>query len=260
MLTELEELVLEDLDEAEVTYFSVRIISKTNPARLEVPASFTATTGWPGAVQCSLLTSLRDPKEWPLQMGQLPSSSCVGNAVSDSTGWANFLRHMAVSVGDIIVFEFVDSRCLVASIAYHRGCPPQNVPEEPQVVNVIVPAEPQVVSVNVPELPQVVNVNSPFFKKKLRATHARAHKSARLDIPTAFWRAVGPEKFNGSLITLSGPGGEHVVQSSICVTPKQTFCFFGSGWSDFRALNDFHVGDTIVFTKVTECQYEVIKE
>lgn len=75
-----------------------------------------------------------------------------------------------------------------------------------------------------------------------------------------FWRSVGPEKFDGSLVTLSGPRGEHVVQSSLCVTPKQTFCFFSGGWSDFRTMNDLKLGDTVVFTKVTDCQYEVTKE
>ncbi|KAG0565589.1 hypothetical protein KC19_8G201700 [Ceratodon purpureus] len=159
MSTALEELVLDEIDETEAPYFTLRIISKTNPARLEVPASFTATTGWPGAAQCSLLTSLRDPKEWPLQMGQLPPSSRAGNAVSDSAGWINFLRHMPVSVGDILVFEHVDDRCLVASVAYHRGRRPQNAPEEPQVVHLDVPEDPQVLAVNVQELPQVVNVN-----------------------------------------------------------------------------------------------------
>ncbi|KAG0504969.1 hypothetical protein M758_N008000 [Ceratodon purpureus] len=248
MSNNLEKLVLEDLDEAAAGYFTIRIKSRTEPARL-VPASFTAMTGWPGAAQCSLLTSPRDRRGWPLQM-TLSSSSRVGNAISDTAGWANFLDAMAVSVGDILVFEMVDDRCLAASIAYHRGCLPRIVQTEPQVVNHdIVQAE-----------PQVVNESRPHFKKKLRLSHTRSDKSARLDIPTSFWRSVGPEKFNGSLVTLSGPRGQHVVQSSLCVTPKQTFCFFSSGWSDFRTMSNFDLGDTVTFTKVTDCRYEVTKD
>ncbi|KAG0575945.1 hypothetical protein KC19_3G210300 [Ceratodon purpureus] len=244
MSNDLEKLVLDDLDEAAGNYFTIRIISKTQPARLEVPAPFTAMTGWPGAAHCSLLTSYRGHREWPLQMTQVSSSSRVGNAISDSVGWANFIDHMAVSVGDILIFELVDDHTLEASIAYHRGRAPH--------------------SLHIPDSmhsdPQVVNANRPHFKKKLRISHTRADKSARLDIPTLFWRSVGPEKFDGSLVTLSGPRGEHVVQSSLCVTPKQTFCFFSGGWSDFRTMNDLKLGDTVVFTKVTDCRYEVTKE
>ncbi|KAG0617921.1 hypothetical protein M758_4G025000 [Ceratodon purpureus] len=248
-----ENLILEDLDEASGNHFTVRILSRTTPTRLEVPAPFSAATGWPGAVQCAVVTSLRNPLEWPLRMTQLSSSSCVGTAISDSYGWSKFTEHMAVSVGDVLDFELLDERCLLASIAYSRGRVPEVVPQEAQVTG---GHSPRVA----PEEPQVVNDSTPHFKKKLRPSHTRAHKSARLDIPTSFWRSMGQETFDGSLMTLSGPIREHVVRSSVCKTPKQTFCFFSSGWADFVSMNSLQVGDTIVFTKVTNCRYVVKKE
>ncbi|KAG0504335.1 hypothetical protein KC19_N041000 [Ceratodon purpureus] len=234
----LEKLILEDLDEAAAKYFTIRIAAKNRPTRLRVPADFTEATGWPRVAQCFVLTSSRSRTEWPLHMTQLSSSTCVGTAISDSAGWLNFMEHMPVSVGDILCFEIVDERTLVASIAYHRGRPPQIAVEKPQEVN----------------------VNAPHFRKKLRASHTRPHKSARLDIPTSFWRYRWAAKFDGSLLTLSGPVREHVVKSGMCVTAKQTFCFFGMGWSDFIAMNDLKIGDTLLFTQVTECRYEVKKE
>ena len=131
------------------------------PLWQEVPADFTEATGWPRVAQCFVLTSSRSRTEWPLHMTQLSSSTCVGTAISDSAGWLNFLEHMPVSVGDILCFEIVDERTLVASIAYHRGRPPQIAVEKPQEVN----------------------VNAPHFRKKLRASHTRPHKSARLVTP-----------------------------------------------------------------------------
>lgn len=237
--------------------------------------------------------------EWPLRMTQLSSSSCVGTAISDSYGWSKFAEHMAVSVGDVLDFELVDERCLLASNAYSRGRVPEVVPQEAQVTG---GHSPRVAL----EEPQVVNDSTPHFKKKFRPSHTRAHKSARLvsyplnmysftivvlarttveisylllrdlqnslihegvffvhftqDIPTWFWRSMGPETFDGSLMTLTGPIREHVVRSSLCVSPKQTFCFFSSRWADFVSMNSLQVGDTIVFTKVTNCRYVVKKE
>ncbi|KAG0595589.1 hypothetical protein M758_UG179300 [Ceratodon purpureus] len=63
MSTDLEKLLLKELDEAVAHYFTVRITSKTRPTRLEVPAAFIKTTGWPGCAQCCLVTSLGEPKE-----------------------------------------------------------------------------------------------------------------------------------------------------------------------------------------------------
>lgn len=199
-----ENLLLEDLDEASGNHFTVRILSRTTPTRLvsqllhhvicndpvprneslpscfltppllqEVPAPFSAATGWPGAVQCAVVTSLRNPLEWPLRMTQLSSSSCVGTAISDSYGWSKLTEHMAVSVGDVLDFELVDERCLLASIAYSRGRVPEVVPQEAQVRG---GHSPRIA----PEEPQVVNDSTPHFKKKLRPSHTRAHKSARL--------------------------------------------------------------------------------
>ena len=171
-------------------------------------------------------------------MAQLSSSTCVGTAISDSAGWQNFLANMPVSVGDILAFEVVDTRHLVASIAYHRGRAPGVTATVPDVVNVHAPhfrapevavavplmvnvdaphfrapvtvpqvvnpdarhfpapevavTLPQVLNVDAPHflarevavtVPQVVNVNAPHFRKKLRFSHTRPHKSARLVTP-----------------------------------------------------------------------------
>ncbi|KAG0572752.1 hypothetical protein KC19_VG121900 [Ceratodon purpureus] len=139
----LEELVLEEVQGTPAQYFTVRIFSKTKPTRLEVPAEFSSKTGWPGVENCAIVTSTKF-KEWPLRKTQLSSLTSLGFAMSDSAGWLKFLGDQDVSAGDVLVFEQVDERCLVASVAYQSGRP--SVTED---------------------VPQVINSDIPTFKKTL---------------------------------------------------------------------------------------------
>ncbi|KAG0572935.1 hypothetical protein KC19_VG135600 [Ceratodon purpureus] len=86
-----ERLLLDDLIEVTAQYFTVTMISPTKPFFLEIPADFSAKTGWPACKSCALVTSQRTPKEWPLQMFPLSSDFCLGTLVSESGEWLKFV-------------------------------------------------------------------------------------------------------------------------------------------------------------------------
>ena len=77
------------------------------------------------------------------------------------------------------------------------------------------------------------------------------------DIPTAYWRKHGKEKFNGQLYTLEGPLKESCVKSALHETGRQTLCFFTSGWFEFCVLNNLKLGDTVIFLKRGPCRFQV---
>ena len=77
------------------------------------------------------------------------------------------------------------------------------------------------------------------------------------DIPTSFWRCIGPECFSGIWYTLKGPLSPGCVKSANCVTRKQTFCFLTTGWAEFLERNNFGLGDTLKFTKIGRLEFEV---
>ncbi|KAG0566282.1 hypothetical protein KC19_7G052000 [Ceratodon purpureus] len=99
----------------------------------------------------------------------------------------------------------------------------------------------------------------PQFTKTMRATHMKSWKSARLDIPTSFWRAVGEEQFDGRIYSLIGPLQTVVVGSLVFAVEKQTFCYFTNGWSDFLVKNEFGLGDTLAFVKVGTAEFQVTR-
>lgn len=89
-------------------------------------------------------------------------------------------------------------------------------------------------------------------------TGGLCHLSTLLqDIPTAFWRDLGEEHFNGQWYTLEGPEKTVMVKSATYHAAKQTFCHLTTGWVDFVALNHLKLGDTLVFTKVKAREFQV---
>ena len=59
---------------------------------------------------------------------------------------------------------------------------------------------------------------------------------------------------------LQGPLRAVRVKSSTCVGEKQTFCYLTKGWAEFVALNDFKIGDKVVFAAVGTREFDVMYE
>ncbi|KAG0594148.1 hypothetical protein M758_UG052200 [Ceratodon purpureus] len=142
-------------------------------------------------------------------------------ARSVGEGWANFLHVNKIRKGKFVVLELVDERCLAAVVYPKPG--------------------------------------TPEFTKKLRPSHNGKTYSAKLDIPSRFWRRYGSEKFNQRAFTLRGPESSVTVKAVRKRTPHQTVCYFTCGWNRFRDENDFRVGDTLVFTQVAHAHFQVTK-
>jgi hypothetical protein len=79
------------------------------------------------------------------------------------------------------------------------------------------------------------------------------------DVPTAYWRLVGAEGFNGALYTLNGPLSPWTVKTSTSTYGTQTCCSFTNGWAAFCTANDLKLGDTVIFTQVGLLEFEVSK-
>ena len=89
----------------------------------EIPASFTAETGWPGEENCALVTSISTIREWPLQFRRLHDlRKGIVKAVSVGDGWAQFIADQNLGPGAFLTFEIVDSRRLVVAL-HHRSAP-----------------------------------------------------------------------------------------------------------------------------------------
>ncbi|KAG0624041.1 hypothetical protein M758_3G219100 [Ceratodon purpureus] len=157
------------------------------------------------------------------------------SAFSIGDGFPKFMEENNVDLGTLLVIERVDVESLHVTI-YRR--PDETTP-------VLTP----------PPSPQTDL--RPHFRKTLRATNVRVSKSTRLDIPTAFWRSLGEERFNGAWYTLEGPLHTVLVKSGTYSSAKQTFCFLTKGWIDFVAMNRLKLGDTVVFTLVGVAEFEV---
>ncbi|KAG0572528.1 hypothetical protein KC19_VG102700 [Ceratodon purpureus] len=99
----------------------------------------------------------------------------------------------------------------------------------------------------------------PQFTKTLRRTHMKAFNSARLDIPTSYWRAVGADEFDGRVYSLISPFQTIVVGSLVSSTDKQTFYFITNGWAEFVTKNEFGLGDTLLFIKVGAAEFAVTR-
>ena len=86
----------------------------------EIPATFTAETGWPRFDDCALVTSMNFTKEWPLHFRRYASWNKGVSAVSVGGGWAKFCEDHSLGEGAFLTFEVVDARSLVVAL-HARG-------------------------------------------------------------------------------------------------------------------------------------------
>ena len=95
---------------------------------------------------------------------------------------------------------------------------------------------------------------------KIPVTHAfpKCLGSAQ-NVPTAYWRSIGVEGFEGTWYTLKGPLSPWPVKTATHTSKKQRFCSFTKGFAGFCSANAFKLGDTLTFEKVGLLEYEVIK-
>lgn len=93
----------------------------------EIPATFTAETGWPAEENCALLTSISTLKEWPVRFRRLPDMQRGISATSVGGGWARFVEEQNLGHGAFLTFEVVDDRRLVVALHTRNSaedCPP----------------------------------------------------------------------------------------------------------------------------------------
>ena len=86
----------------------------------EIPAAFTAETGWPATDECALVTSINCAREWPLQLRRYSDKHSGVSAVSVGGGWAKFVADHHLGEGAFLTFEVVDERSLVVAL-HARG-------------------------------------------------------------------------------------------------------------------------------------------
>lgn len=79
------------------------------------------------------------------------------------------------------------------------------------------------------------------------------------DVPAAFWREHGLERFNGTWYILRGPQSPWTVKSAAYTFGKQKFCSFTQGWAGFCTANGLKLGDKLKFTKAGPVEFEVTK-
>ena len=124
-----------------------------------IPRAFTKKTGWPGQLECALLTSITTPKEWSIKMKSICDPGLDEVFVSSSVDWQSFLVENEVQAGALLVFEVADARCLAVTICH---------PDRPR-------------SRPLPRhIPRRNYEDRQHFTKTLKATHVRTGQSARL--------------------------------------------------------------------------------
>lgn len=154
----------------------------------KIPATFTAETGWPGAEDCALVTSVTLDEEWPVQLRCLPDVSSGNSAVSVGGGWAKFVADQSLGLGAFLTFENVDERRLVVT-HHHRSavgdCQPHQIPDvdsasvrdwhsrEPPEADHSFASQSMV-------LPEDRIGVRPQFRKTLRKTHMKQQDSSRI--------------------------------------------------------------------------------
>ena len=74
-----------------------------------------------------------------------------------------------------------------------------------------------------------------------------------------YWRKHGHEGFDGRWYYLRGPVSGWLVQSATYTFGKQRFCSFRQGWAGFCTANRLKLGDSVLFTKAGEVEFEVTK-
>lgn len=102
----------------------------------EIPATFTAATGWPYADECCLVTSIDFAKEWPLQFSRSADVQTGVSAVSVGGGWAQFVTDHELGDGAFLTFEVVDERTLVVGVHAVGALGNYDSPEQAQITEV----------------------------------------------------------------------------------------------------------------------------
>ena len=82
----------------------------------EIPATFTAETGWPYVDECCLVTSIDFAKEWPLKFRRFADVHTGVSAVSVGGGWEQFVTDHELGDDAFLTFEMVDERTLVVAL------------------------------------------------------------------------------------------------------------------------------------------------
>ena len=148
----------------------------------EIPASFTAETGWPVEEDCALVTSISTVKEWPLRFMALPDMLAGVSAVSICAGWPNFVHDQQLGYGAFLTFEIVDERRLVVSI--HRRALAHADSSQKHLVQDC--REPEHCRKNIPclssrrGLHELLSDSRPHFQRTLRKTHTKKCASCRM--------------------------------------------------------------------------------
>ncbi|KAG0597156.1 hypothetical protein M758_UG316100 [Ceratodon purpureus] len=236
-MDEQDEQEVAEIEDVSAFYFTVNMLMRSRRTHLEIPEAFTDKTGWPGCKECALVTSSSDTKDWPVHFRFEDVGGGKRRATSVGHGWPVFLRDQKVKIGSLLLLQVMDSRSLAVTIC-HPDSPRKHV-------------------VKTEEAALRRRSDGPVFTKTVRASHLRPGLAARLDLPTSYWREVGAERFRDTWFTLVGPLSAVRVRSAAYVTLTQTFYYLSRGWSDFVALNDFKLGDTLQFAAVDTAEFHV---
>ena len=154
----------------------------------EIPASFTAETGWPVEEDCALVTSINTVKEWPLRFNLFPDMSPGVPAVSVCAGWPKFVRDQDLGYGAFLTFEIVDTRRLVVSIHRRSSLAHADFPQKHVDISYVVQdsREGDEGMTNIhslsshPGLHDIPSDSPPHFLKTLRKTHTAKCASSRM--------------------------------------------------------------------------------
>ena len=155
----------------------------------EIPASFTAETGWPGEEDCAIVTSITTMSEWPIKFRRLHNvRKGIVSAVSVGEGWAEFIADHNLGPDAFLTFEIVDSRRLVAAFHHRSALEDFAQPQLPSVCARLArdtfPLNPSDAGDNHPrqslQLSDVQRNDCPHFRKTLRKSHTKKQHSSRI--------------------------------------------------------------------------------
>lgn len=158
----------------------------------EIPAAFTAETGWPGTLECALVTSISSTKEWPVRLRRCTEVEGGVSAVAVGGGWAKFLVDQRLPTGALLTFEPVDSRCLVVALHERSAAEDSQLTQHTSMLVEAI-SEPGCGDIEPPPVPNSVPLDPcqcgrtegahesrPQFTKTLRKTHLKSHDAGRL--------------------------------------------------------------------------------
>ena len=154
----------------------------------EIPATFTAETGWPSEEECALVTSINTLKEWPRQTRRLDDVLPGVSAVSIGGGWAKFLADQNLGKGAFLTFEVVDERHLVVALHNRSASEDLHVPQQlhgdTDLVRDLLEREPPEAGdsqhTQSPLLSEAHGDERPHFRKTLRKMHTLKNDSNRI--------------------------------------------------------------------------------